>query len=161
MEVYVHSIVIATPSDYRRQYLHRFCKRFRKPWATPHNRPSLFQELIRLPRYADTSLHARHALWPRRNLQHSRISTAVLLPVTWRKVSASALYNLRGCIASRFRIAALVLHCLRLNLTSRLRLQGCVPAVCWALPGPDFHRTILSAPNWRILTLFYIISIIL
>ena len=31
---------------------------------------------------------------------------------------------LRGCIASRFRIAALVLLCLRLNLTSRLRLQG-------------------------------------
>ncbi len=73
---------------------------------------------------------ARHALGPRRNLRHSRISTAVLLPATRKKVSASALYNLRGCIASRFRIAALALHCLRLNLTSRLRLQGCVPAAC-------------------------------
>ena len=73
-------------------------------------------------------------------------------------VSASALYNLRGCIASRFRIAALVLHCLRLNLTSRLRLQGCVPAACWALPGANFHRTVLFAPNRRTLTA-YIISL--
>ena len=40
------------------------------------------------------------------------------------------LFHLRGCIASRFRIAALALHCLRLNLTSRLRLQGCVPTAC-------------------------------
>ena len=80
----------------------------------------------------------------------------VLLPATMRKVSASALYNLRGCIASRFRIAALVLHCLRLNLTSRLRLQGCVTAACWALPDADFHRTVLFAPNRRTFIFFII-----
>lgn len=36
MEVSVHSIVIAMPSDYRRQYLHRFFKRFRKPCFHPY-----------------------------------------------------------------------------------------------------------------------------
>lgn len=34
------------------------------------------------------------------------------------------LITLRGCIASPFRIAARLLLCLRLNLTSLLRLQG-------------------------------------
>ena len=63
--------------------------------------------------------------------------------------SASALNLLRGSIASRFCIAALALPCLRLNLTSRLRLQGWALAACQALPGQDFHPTILRTPNRR------------
>ena len=39
-------------------------------------------------------------------------------------------YTFRGSTASHFRIAALVLHYLRLNLTSRLRLQGYVLTAC-------------------------------
>ena len=49
--------------------------------------------------------------------------------------------------ASRFR--ALSLSCLRLSLTSRLRLQGWIPAPRYGLPGREFHPTILNAPNWR------------
>jgi hypothetical protein len=49
-----------------------------------------------------------------------------LLPAAKENASAFAFKTLRGCIASRFRIAALVLPCLRLNLTSRLRLQDWV-----------------------------------
>ena len=58
-------------------------------------------------------------------------------------------HKLRGSIASRFRIAALILHCLRLNLTSRLQLQGYVLTACYALSGREFHPTISYAPNWR------------
>ena len=110
-------------------------------------------EPVRPPGYADYPLYA---LCPRQNPRLSRLSTAVLLPATSRKVSAFALYNLRGCIASSFRIAALVLHCLRLNFTSRLRLQGCVPTACFALSGPVILRTVLSAPYRRTLFFNYI-----
>ena len=72
-----------------------------------------------------------------------------LLPAVTNTTSASALYELRGSIASRFRIAALALLCLRLNPTSRLRIQGWVPAACRALPVREFHPTILCTPNRR------------
>ena len=55
----------------------------------------------------------------------------------------------RLILASHFRITALALHCLRLNRTSRLRLQGYVPTACQALSGLDFHQPVLYAPNWR------------
>ena len=46
-----------------------------------------------------------------------------LLPAATVNASASASSGLRGSITSRFRIAALALLYLRLNLASRLRLQ--------------------------------------
>ena len=68
--------------------------------------------------------YARHALLTPTESPQPRACGWFLLPATRRTVSASALYNLRGCIASRFPIAALALLCLRLNLTLRLRLPG-------------------------------------
>lgn len=76
-------------------------------------------------------------------------NVCALLPAVAKNTSASALYKWRGSITSRFRIAALALLCLRLNLASRLRLQGWVPAACLALLGWVFHPTILHAPNRR------------
>ena len=79
----------------------------------------------------------------------SRLTNLLMLSAATMTASTSANHTLRGSIASRFRIAALILHCLRLNLTSRLRLQGCVLTACYALSGQDFHSTISYAPNWR------------
>ena len=78
------------------------------------------------------------------------ISTALLsgrflLSAVHGNTSTSALYYLRGCIASRFRIAVLALHCLRLNLTSRLWLQGCVPAACCGFTGAGLSPACISS----------------
>ena len=79
----------------------------------------------------------------------SRLSTSALLPAACTEGIGFRSLSLRGSIASRFRIAALTLPCLRLNLTSRLWLQGWVLAACYALPDRDFHPAILHTPNWR------------
>ena len=39
-----------------------------------------------------------------------------------------------------------------------LLLQGWVPVARYALPGSDFHRTVLSAPNWRTSYVIYPIT---
>ena len=71
----------------------------------------------------------------------------------FKSIIQDALLGKMGLIltksVSRLRIAALTLHCLRLNLTSRLLLQDYVPAACQALPGSVFHRTISLTLNWR------------
>ena len=73
-------------------------------------------------------------------LRHRRLSRLPLEALT------------RLILASRFRITALALHCLRLNPTSRPRLQGCVLTACQALSGSEFHQPILHTPNWRTLS---------
>jgi hypothetical protein len=87
--------------------------------------------------------------------QVSRLRLAITACGGMEHLGFHLLY-LRGSITSRFRIAALMLPCLRLNLTSRLRLQGLVPAARYALPGRVFHPTILHAPNWRTHAFYFI-----
>ena len=75
-----------------------------------------------------------------------------LLPAVAVKTSASTCTGIEAESLYTFVLRLAHSNCLRLNLASRLWLQGCVPAACQALPGPVSHRTILHAPNWRTTT---------
>lgn len=110
--------------------LHVICavKGSDKPSGSLHlqdfNSPYHLVEPARPPKYAGTTfVRSPRSMTPAESPQ-PRAFGWFLLPATLRTLSASALYTLRGCIASRFPIVALALLCLRLNLTSRLRLQG-------------------------------------
>ena len=81
-------------------------------------------EPARPPRYADTTFaRSSRSIDPGGTCAYSRYRLHIAVCDIEDCIDFRSLY-LRGCIASRFRIAALVLLCLRLNLTSRLRLQG-------------------------------------
>lgn len=89
-------------------------------------------------------LCTRHTLGTRWKLLNLALRLSMVACGKRNGISFRSIY-LRGRIASRFRITALAL---RINLTSRLWLQGKVSATWYDLTGSDFHRPILPTPNW-------------